>query len=126
MGAFYLSFLLTALYFIRDCQFEKINFMCKFKNLNGQFVSPLPNKLRTLLDCCSTNTCGGISVHVGSVTTFGTVAPGWFGERVIEADTVYLIKKRQIMVFQTPVSLPLLVSALLTLSLSLSLSLSAA
>ena len=79
--------------------------MCKFKNLNGRFGTRLPCKLRTLLDCCSTNTCGGISVHVGSGTTFGTVAPEWFGQRVIEPDTVYLIKKRQSMVFQTPVGL---------------------
>ena len=97
--------------------------MCKFRNLNGQFVTPLPSKYISLMECCGTNTCGGVSIHVGSGTTFGTVAPGWFVERVIEADTVYLIKKRQIMVFEAPVSLTLLVSAFLSLFFSLSLSL---
>ena len=125
MVAFYVSFLLMVVYFIHYCQPEKNNFMCKFRNLNGQFVTPLPSKYISLMECCGTNTCGGVSIHVGSGTTFGTVAPGWFVERVIEADTVYLIKKRQIMVFEAPVSLTLLVSAFLSLFFSLSLSLCA-
>ena len=120
MAAFYVSFLLMVVYFIHHCQLEKNNFMCQFKNLNGQFVTPLPDKFISLVECCHTNACGGVSIHVGSGTTFGTVTPGWFVERAIEADTVYLIKKTQIMVFKTPVSLTLLVSAFLSLSLSLS------
>ena len=77
---------------------------CSFKTLNSQFVSQMPEKLRSLMDCCVTEGCGGLSTHISSGNYITEVKPEWFVNRTLVDQTAYMVKKRQTWEFRTPVS----------------------
>ena len=86
------------------CHGENSKNVCEFKNLNALHESAFPTKLSRMIRCCDRIQCGGLAIHVNdSGSDMGQIVDEWFINRTLTNNTAYLIKKRHIRIFQTPV-----------------------
>ena len=103
MSTFYFLLLFSVMNSV-NCLDQNMKQLCVFRNLNGQFVSPMPDRLRHVIYCCVTGQCGGIAIHVDLGNRVDHIAPEWFTTRIVAEHTAYVIKKKQSWIFKTPVS----------------------
>ena len=91
-------------YFVVICYGENSKNVCDIKNLNALHESYFPTRLSRMIRCCDRIQCGGLAIHVNdSGSDVEQIVDEWFINRTLANNTMYLIKKRQFRIFETPV-----------------------